>query len=102
MSVRGKLSVEVERLPEGEGARVSGFVLMMATTIRSAPVPPSLGSFGSLLGLDGASARPGGAGARWWSDSWCYTFGAQIELNYIDPSPADEDNWVYKTEVDWE
>ena len=44
MSVRGKLSVEVERLLEGEGARVSRFVLMMATTITSAPVPPSLGS----------------------------------------------------------
>ena len=56
MNVGGKLSVEGERLPEGEGAPVSGFVLMMATTITSAPVPPQLGSLGSLLGLDGASA----------------------------------------------
>ena len=60
-SVRGKLSVEVERFSEGGRAPVSGFVLMMATTITSAPVPPSLGCLGSLLGLDGASARPGGA-----------------------------------------
>ncbi|MDE0720549.1 MAG: hypothetical protein OSB75_08325 [Dehalococcoidia bacterium] len=64
MSVRGKLSVEVERLPEGEGARVSGFVLMMSTTITFASVPSSLGSFGSLLGLNGVSARPVGAGGH--------------------------------------
>tara|TARA_B110000116_G_scaffold156354_1_gene135302 strand:- start:932 stop:1390 length:459 start_codon:yes stop_codon:yes gene_type:complete len=64
MSVRGKLCVEVERLPEEEGARVSGFVLMMEMTITSAPVPSSLGSLGSLLGLDGASARPGGTGGH--------------------------------------
>ena len=64
MSVRGKLGVEGERLPEGEGARVSGFVLMMSTTITFASVPPSLGSFGSLLGLNGVSARPVGAGGH--------------------------------------
>ena len=102
MSVRGKLSVEVERLLEGEGARVSGFVLMMATTITSAPVPPSLGSLVRCWAWMVRAQDLEELGARWWSDSGCYTFGVQIELNYIDHSPADGDNWVYKTEVDWE
>jgi hypothetical protein len=103
MSVRGKLSVEVERLPEGG----------TSTGERDCPDDGNNDNIRSCTALSGEFWFAVGSGwcerktwksweSRWWGDSWCYTYGAQIGLNYIDPSPAVEDNWFYTTNVDWE
>ncbi|MDE0823054.1 MAG: hypothetical protein OSB07_03655 [Dehalococcoidia bacterium] len=103
MSVRGKLSVEVERLPEGG----------TSTGERDCPGDGNNDNIRSCTAFSGEFWFAVGSGwcerktwksweSRWWGDSWCYTYGAQIELNYIDPSPAVEDNWFYTTNVDWE
>jgi hypothetical protein len=34
---------------------------------------------------------------RWWGDSWCYTFGAYVDLSYMDPGDLD-----YSWELDYE
>jgi hypothetical protein len=34
---------------------------------------------------------------RWWGDSWCYTFGAYVDLTYMDPGGLD-----YSYDLDYE
>ncbi|MFN2244627.1 MAG: hypothetical protein ACK2U2_20210, partial [Anaerolineae bacterium] len=34
---------------------------------------------------------------RWWGDSWCYTFGAYVNLSYFDPGGLD-----YAADFDYE
>lgn len=40
-------------------------------------------------------------GSRWWGDSWCYTFGAYVDLSYLTP-PGGWDGWDYNLDLDFE
>ena len=102
MSVRGSLSVSVERLPEdgvSDGGRVcpdDGTDFVQSCTALS-------GDFWFAFGTGWCERRTWKSWeSRWWGDSWCYTFGAQIKLDYMNPSPAGEDDWEYTPNIDWE
>ena len=103
MSVRGSLSVSVERLAAGgvsDGKRRcpddDDPNKVLSCTAFS-------GDFWFAVGTGWCERRTWRSWeTRWWGDSWCYTFGAQITLNYVSPSPADEDDWEYTTNIDWE
>ena len=101
MRVGGKRSVAVERLPE----------LGESTGRRTCPNDGNDDNIRSCTAFSGEFWFAVGSGwcerktwesweTRWCGDSGCYTFGARIELNYIDPSPEGEDDWVYRTDVD--
>jgi hypothetical protein len=39
--------------------------------------------------------------SRWWGDSWCYTFGAYVDLSYLTP-PGGWDGWDFNIDLDFE
>lgn len=41
-------------------------------------------------------------GSNWWGDDWCYTFGAFVQLTYLDPPGGWWDGWEFDPAIEFE
>ncbi len=90
VSGRGQVDLEYARLDEGGTA--------MGRTCEGSACDLFGGRFWVALGIGWCS--PGTWDSwygRWWDDDWCYTFGATVDLTYMDPGGLD-----YSASLDFE
>ena len=102
MSARGTLFLGAEQLAE-DGRSAGGRICPddgNPDHIRSCTA--FSGGFGFAMGVGFDCDRDtwGEWKDRWWGDSWCYQWGANVTMNYISPAPAGEGTW--DNDADWD
>lgn len=103
ISAKGKLSLQLERLPEGGNSIPVGWGHVSVPCTDPDGCMGFSGSFFLAMGF-GFDCDPGSWDEwddRWWGDSWCYTFGAGVGLAGV-TEPGGGMEWDYDYDVDFE